>query len=211
MKKNTILLLSLLLISTNYLQAQVKTSGLEGKRFSIEANVGISMVPSVFIFFGSSIQEKFSYESDLFSIKYNFELGYTLTNKIKASFLYSKSNFSINEVNIEVYENDNYFKQYNFNDVQFKSLGIKGSYYVRDFIAPVGGSIGLSLKRSSVNITDHIFSISKDILDTADTKISYFTVGIHFDNMVFLSSKVPMYLKYGISSAIGFRRRVEER
>ncbi|MDB4088102.1 hypothetical protein N9544_00610 [Flavobacteriales bacterium] len=217
---NKISILTLLIVLNLSLFSQKKAVGLEGKRFNLEGGVGISMFPGYIYFDDNYINSDNLKLGDIFSLKYNFELGYSITNKFKASFSYTQRTINIDS--IDTYDDDyyyinNYVEFYAHNgflDTKVKGYGVKINYYLHDFIAPVGGSIGLSFKKTFVTTKDHVFTsinVAEDewgyeylsvITDTSELKMNYTTIGFHYENMFFVSSKIPLYFKYGISTSL---------
>lgn len=223
MMKRLLIITAIVSLGSNFF-SQKKTVGLEGKRFNLEAGIGISLFPS-FIFFNNDYYSRTKL-TDLVSTRYNFELGYAVTNKIKASFHYSHANINFDSVDsYRNYDQDElsnitpFFVFNSFKNTKVNSYGIKVNYYLHDFIAPVGGSIGLSYKRTFIYTKNHVFTSINLIednwgyetlvikTDSSELKMSYTTLGFHYENMFFISNKIPLYFKYGISTALRVGRK----
>ncbi len=223
--KNKLLPICFLVLSSPFIFSQ-KPAGLEGKRFSIEAGVGLGFF-SKYIYtnnMSDEMKEEGVLEQAIPTHRFNYSIGYVLTNKIQVQALFSHAKYKYGSLNEEIdelearnYENRYHYHYHSFEDITMKGYGFKFSYYLHKFIAPVGGSIGFSFKRNFINVKNNTYTNFSNYEDdwsgydywiktegTGEFNIKVNVLSFHYENMSFLSSKAPIYFKYGIKMSLPF-------
>ena len=184
---------------------QKKVVGFEGRRITIEAGAGFSYFPTYYYTNNSSDEIKkdgiISFIKPSYRI--NYRLGYVLTNKIHVQALYSQSKMKYGSLTEEIDEIENsngygVIHYHSFEDISIKGVGIKFSYNLHDFIAPVGGSLGLSFMKNYIRVKNHSFTdfsyvendrngydYFKKTISNGEYNMTVNMLSFHYDNMFF--------------------------
>ena len=160
--------------------------GLEGKRFSIETDVSTAIFVSI------------SNDGYVFpALRTNLFLNYTISRKNSIGLILSNSWYG-NNSKFRFY--NSYNNPNNDNRITHTGIGFKYSFFSKDFISPVGSSFSLYFKYNTTknNYYDPNYSSSVvPIPSYSEFKISNLVLGVSFEKRSFLTSKVPLYFKYG--------------
>lgn len=175
------LTLLILLILKSVVFSQVP--GFEGRKMFSEINFGFSYINNISMQ-GVNVKEKSTFKRYVTpSVSFEGNFNYTVSKSNSIGIIFSKAIS-------QPFDN-------NFTEVSNLGYGIRFNYFVNN-IAPVGGSLSFYLKNNSTISSEHTYDGMVDKLE-----LKFVSFGLSYNLTTFISSKYPMYIKYGMTLGLG--------